>query len=437
MTFHPAPPDSGIVFRRVDLDGKPEIPAHVGQVNDTTRSTTLSKGNVKVHTVEHVLASFSGFEIDNAVVEINASEPPIADGSSREYCRMIQDAGVVQQDAAKEVYRVTEPIYFQLGETIMSIFPADTFKITCTSDDKLGRYTQHFSSDVTPDIWARDIAHARTFCFLEELEQLYKHGLIRGGSLENAVIIRDDAILTTEPMRYGNEFVRHKMLDIIGDLYLVGRRILGHVIATKPSHTGNCRLAQEVFDQINKPIVAAQSFTPPPQDALAETKPLPKSQRLSMDAEYKPESPVQDGASLDVVDIMKVLPHRYPFLMVDRVTKIDGNKITGVKNVTFNEPFFQGHFPGHPIMPGVLQLEAIAQVAGILTLKKAENLGKLAYFMAAENVKWRKPVKPGDILTIEVEVTRSRGKVNKAKGVCYVDGEEVSQAEVTFALIKE
>ena len=438
MTFHPAPPDTGIVFRRVDLDGKPEIPAQVGQVNETTRSTTLSKGNVKVHTVEHVLASFSGFEIDNAYVDIDASEPPIADGSSREYCRMIREAGIERQDAPKSTYTLTEPIHFQIGETIMSAFPSDTFKVTCTSDDQLGRYTQHFSSDVTPEKWETDIAHARTFCFFEELEQLYKHGLIRGGSLENAVIIRDDAVLTTEPMRYHNEFVRHKTLDIIGDLYLTGRRILAHIIATKPSHTGNCRLAGEILEQMNKPRVAAQSFTPPPaEEPTPPAKPAPKSERPAMEAEYKAESPVQDGASLDVVDIMKVLPHRYPFLMVDRVTKIDGKKITATKNVTFNEGYFQGHFPGHPIMPGVLQLEAIAQVAGILTLKKAENLGKLAYFMAAENVKWRKPVKPGDVLTIDVEIIRDRGKINKAKGICYVDGEEVSQAEVTFALVKE
>ena len=423
MTFLPANPGEGIRFRRVDLDGKPEIEARVENVIETNRSTTIGKGNVKIHTVEHVLATFAGYGIDNAIIELDSSEPPIADGSSREYCKMIESAGMVAQPEKKEIYSVIEPIQLQMGETEMTLFPGDTFKITCTSADKQGRFTQFHSAEITSKTWERDIAHARTFCFFEEIEYLIKNGLIRGGSLENAVVVRDDAVLTNEPLRYPNEFVRHKILDIIGDLSLVGMPIRGHLIAVKPSHSANCELARLIVSQIRKPMVTAQSFAPPPAEEHKSAKAAPSGLQ------------VKDGDVLDIIQVMKILPHRYPFLMIDKVTKVDGNRITAIKNVSINEPYFEGHFPNHPIMPGVLQLEAIAQAAGILTLKQAESVGKLAYFMAAESVKWRKPVRPGDCLVIDVELTKSRGKIGRAKGVCSVDGETVSEAEVTFMLV--
>ena len=422
MTFMPAAPNTGIRFRRVDLEGKPEIEADVEFVSATNRSTTLSKGNAKIHTVEHVLAAFAGAGIDNAVVELDANEPPIADGSSREYMRMIRTAGIVQQGEAREEYAVTAPIEFELGESVMSVFPHEKFKITCTSADKKGRFTQFLSIEINPDRWEKDISTARTFCFYEEIEFLIKSGLIKGGSLENAVVIREDAVLTTEPLRFPDEFVRHKILDIIGDLSLVRRPIRGHIIAARPGHQANTEMAKQIIAQMRRPLQAAQTFAPPPPAKPAAEK------------EGVPQ--VEDGMVLDTIQVMKILPHRYPFLMVDKVSKIDGNNITGVKNVSINEPFFQGHFPGHPIMPGVLQLEAIAQVAGILMLKQIENAGKIAYFMAAENVKWRKPVRPGDTLVIDVELTKARGKIGKAKGVCSVDGETVSEADVTFMLIE-
>ncbi len=425
MTFLPAAPGAGIRFRRVDLEGKPEIEARVENVVETNRSTTLGKGNTKIHTVEHVLATFAGFGVDNAIVELDANEPPIADGSAREYCKMIDEAGLQAQPEKREPYTVSEPIELQMGETEMALFPDDVFKLTCTSSDKQGRFTQMFSLELSPKTWERDLAHARTFCFFEEIEYLIKNGLIRGGSLENAVVVRDDAVLTTEPLRYPNEFVRHKMLDILGDLSLVGRPLCGHLIAVKPSHTANCELARLISAQMRKPLVTAQTFAPPPAPP-----------RAAGQAETAPAAiKLEDGMSLDNIQVMKILPHRYPFLMVDKVTKMEGNKITAIKNVSVNEPYFQGHFPNHPIMPGVLQLEAIAQTAGILTLRQAESFGKLAYFMAADNVKWRKPVRPGDTLVIEVELTKSRGKIGKAKGVCSVDGEPVSEAEVTFVLV--
>lgn len=430
MTFLPAPANSGIRFRRVDLADKPEIEARVENVAENNRSTTVAKGNVKVHTIEHVMAAFAGYCVDNAIVELDSNEPPIADGSSREFCRMIQEAGIVPQSERREPYKPITPVELLMGETEMAFFPDEGFKITCTSSDKHGRFTQFFSIEVTPKTWEKELSCARTFCFFEEIEYLIKNGLIRGGSLENAVVIRDDAVLTTEPLRYAEEFVRHKILDIIGDLALLGRPLQGHLIAVKPSHAANCEMARLIGAQIQKPIRAAQTFGPPPPPApkpAAASKVEPETQNALMQA-------INGNGALDPMQVMQILPHRFPFLMVDRVTKIEGNRIFAVKGVTINEPYFQGHFPGHPIMPGVLQLEAIAQAAGILMMKQAENAGQIAYFMSAEDVKWRKPVVPGDTLVIEVELTKSRGKIGKAKGVCKVRDEVVSEAEVTFML---
>jgi UDP-3-O-[3-hydroxymyristoyl] N-acetylglucosamine deacetylase/3-hydroxyacyl-[acyl-carrier-protein] dehydratase len=421
MTLLPAPPNAGIRFRRVDLDGKPEIEARIENVSDTTRSTTLSKGNVKVHTVEHVLAALSGCGIDNAVIELDANEPPIGDGSAKAYCEMVQSAGTVLQGERRNFIYLNTPLEVGIGETSMAVFPHERLKISCTSSDKQGRFTQFFSVEVTPETWERDVAAARTFCFFDEIQFLIKNGLIKGGSLENAVVIRDDAVLTNEPLRYPEEFVRHKVLDIIGDLALIGRPLCAHIVAIKPSHLVNCELARRLAERERKPAASTRAFAPPPAQRGAEV------------AAVEPDS----ATAMDINELMRILPHRYPFLMVDRVTRIEGNTITAVKNVTINEPYFQGHFPNHPIMPGVLQLEAIAQVAGILMLKQAENAGKIAYFMSAESVKWRKPVRPGDTLVIKVELTKSRGKIGKARGACSVNGEVVSEADVAFMLMEE
>ena len=436
MGFLPAPPESGLRFRRTDLDGRPEIEARAEFVTDTQRSTTLSKGGVKIHTVEHVLAAFAGAGVHNAVIEIDANEPPIADGSAREFARMIREAGLVAQPDPVAPYKVTAPIELTLGETQMAIFPYNGLKVTCTSADKGGRFTQFHSLEITPESWEKELSHARTFCFYEEIEFLIRNGLIKGGSLENAIVIREDAVLTNEPLRYAEEFVRHKILDIVGDLSLVGRPVHGHVVAVKPSHHANTELAKAIVAQMQKPMEQARTFSPPPAPATEKSSDKPAERRPANAATVTTtpepaEGSVRDGATLDVNEVMRLLPHRPPFLMVDRVLKIEGNKITALKQVSIGEPYFAGHFPGHPIMPGVLQLEAIAQVAGILMMRQAENAGKLAYFMSAEDVKWRKPVHPGDSLIIEVELTKSRGKIGRAKGTCLVDGEVVSEAVVT------
>lgn len=421
MTILPAPANSGVRFRRVDLEGKPEIEARVENVTETNRSTTIAKGNVKVHTVEHVLAALAGFGIDNAIVELDSNEPPIGDGSSREFSKIIQAAGVVPQAEKKEAFTPSEPIEMESGETLMTLFPDEGFKITCTSADKRGRFTQFYSVELTPKTWEKELAHARTFCFFEEIEQLIKNNLIKGGCLENAIVIRDDAVLTTEPLRYPEEFVRHKILDIVGDLSLVGKPIRGHLIAVKPGHATNCEFAKLIVAQMNKPLRVAQTFGPPPTNGNGAQE----------------EAAARRNVVMNIEEVQKLLPHRYPMLMIDCITALEDNRIEAVKNLTINEEFFLGHFPGHPIMPGVLQLEAMAQAAGLLMLKRGEAGPHLAYFMAADGVKWRKPVLPGDVLVIEAEIMKVRGKIAKAKGICKVGGEIVSEAEITFMLLPQ
>ncbi|MBX3734554.1 MAG: UDP-3-O-[3-hydroxymyristoyl] N-acetylglucosamine deacetylase [Verrucomicrobiae bacterium] len=437
LTFLPASPNTGLRFRRVDLEDRPELDARTELVVDTQRSTTLGRGAVRIHTVEHVLAALAGAGVTNAVIDLDANEPPIGDGSSREFARMLRDVGLEVQPDPIEPLRLTAPVEVQVGAAQMAAFPHPGLKLTCTSVDKGGRFTQFYSLEVTPESWERELSHARTFGFLDEIEHLYRNGLIRGASLENAIIVRDDAVLTNEPLRYPEEFVRHKMLDLVGDLALIGRPLHAHILAVRPSHQANTELARAILAQARKPLEAAQSFAPPPPEARPRAS-RTESRGPASAAVTTPDSTetvVRDGAVLDIDQVMKMLPHRPPFLMVDRVTRIAGNQITGLKQVTMGEPYFSGHFPGHPIMPGVLQLEAIAQVAGILLMRQADNLGKLAYFMSAEDVKWRKPVRPGDSLVINVELTKTRGRICKAKGVCTVNGETVSEAEVTFMLV--
>src|SRR5262249_51090111 len=267
-----------------DLEGKPEIEARVENVVENNRSTTLAKGNTRIHTVEHVLATFAGFGVDNAIVELDANEPPIGDGSAREYCKLIEAAGIVPQDDRREPYVISTPIELEMGETVMTLFPDDVFKISCTSSDKGGRFTQFYSLELSPKNWEKELSEARTFCFYEEIEFLIKNGLIRGGSLENAVVIRDDAVLTTEPLRYPDEFVRHKMLDIGGDLSLLGRPIHGHLVAVKPNHAANCELVRRISAQMRKP----QAFGPPPP---AKATPAPIQ-----------GGPVGDGEGATVLD---------------------------------------------------------------------------------------------------------------------------------------
>jgi UDP-3-O-[3-hydroxymyristoyl] N-acetylglucosamine deacetylase/3-hydroxyacyl-[acyl-carrier-protein] dehydratase len=409
LTLHPAAVGHGFKFRRKDLPDQPVIDAHVSLVKTVERATTLGEGAVKLHTVEHVISALVGMGVDNALVEMDANEPPIGDGSAQPYVELIRTAGIVDQTAPRLVFEVTEPMHLESkGGSLMTIVPDDKFRVSCTQVGPDGRFTQYYSTEITPAIYEKEIAPARTFVFYEDVKPLMDKGLIKGGSLENAVVVRGDSVLSKEPLRFRDEFARHKILDIVGDLALFGRTIKGHVIAVKPGHGPNTDLARALARQYAKAL------------ALVPPAVTPKG-----------------GEILDVTDVMKLLPHRYPFLLVDRIVSMDGEvKCTGVKSVTMNEWYFQGHFPGHPVMPGVLQLEAMAQVGSILLLRMPGNAGKIGYFMSADSVKFRKPVVPGDTIFIEVEMTQRKRMVVKAKGRCIVNNEVVSEAEMMFGLVE-
>jgi UDP-3-O-[3-hydroxymyristoyl] N-acetylglucosamine deacetylase/3-hydroxyacyl-[acyl-carrier-protein] dehydratase len=409
LTLKPAPEGHGFKFRRIDLPDQPFINADVDKVQTVERATTLAEGSVKVHTVEHVISALTGMGVDNALIEMDANEPPIGDGSSRPFVEMIRKAGIVAQPSPRRVWEIRETIHQETADgTLITIVPCKTFKISVTNVGPDGRFTQYFSSEITPEKYEKEVAPARTFVYYEDVKPLLEKGLIKGGSLESAVVIRGDEIMSKEPMRFNNEFARHKALDIIGDLMLSGVRIHGHVIAVKPGHGPNTKMAATLkaeYQRMRSMVPAAVS--------------------------------IPDGESvLDIHEVLKILPHRYPFLMVDRIIDCLGeNKCTGLKNVTMNEPYFPGHFPGHPIMPGVLQLEAMAQVSSVLMLRKPENVGKIGYFMSADNVKWRRPVLPGDTLLIETEIIKIRGSIGQTRCRCLVNNEVVSEAELKFALM--
>ncbi len=409
LTIKPAPEDHGFKFRRVDLDDQPFIQADVDKVQTVERATTLAEGSVKVHTVEHVLSALTGMGVDNALIEMDANEPPIGDGSARPFVELIKKVGIAPQNKPRRVWEIREPIYLETGDgTHITILPSRTLKVSITNVGPEGRFTQYFSCEVTPELYEKEIAPARTFVYYEDVKPLLDKGLIKGGSLESAVVIRGNEIMSKEPVRFPNEFARHKALDIIGDLMLAGMKFTGHVIAVKPGHGSNTQMAAKMKEEYNR----MRAMIPPPVM-------LPEGEGV-----------------LDINEVQSILPHRYPFLMVDRIVDLNSeSKCTGMKNVTANEPFFPGHFPGHPIMPGVLQLEAMAQVSSVLMLRKPENQGKIGYFMSANNVKWRRPVLPGDTLIIETEILKMRGSIGQTSCRCLVNGEIVSEAELKFALV--
>ncbi len=411
LTIQPAPPNSGIKFKRKDLQDEPTVDATIANVKTVERATTIGEGTMRVHTVEHVLSALSALGVDNAVVEMDANEPPIGDGSALMFVEAIRKAGLVAQEAPRAFFRVREPISVETkGGSLLVLLPDDQFRISCTQAGPNGRFTQFFSTAITPAIYEREIAPARTFVYYEDVQPLMEKNLIKGGSLENAIVVRGDSVLSKEPLRFADEFVRHKILDIIGDLALFGRAIRGHVVAVKPGHSANTDLARA--------LAKAQAAT----EAM-----LPKR-----------NFPSDEGA-LDINAVMAILPHRYPFLMIDRILSFDGDtKCVGIKSVTINEPFFQGHFPGHPVMPGVLQVEAMAQVASVLMMRISKSASRVGYFMSADGVKFRKPVFPGDTLIIHAELTKARGnKLAKAMCKCVVNDAVVSEGELMFTFLDQ
>jgi UDP-3-O-[3-hydroxymyristoyl] N-acetylglucosamine deacetylase/3-hydroxyacyl-[acyl-carrier-protein] dehydratase len=390
-------PGRGIVFRRADLPGAPEIPARLSQVHSTDRRTALGDAERSVETVEHLLAAAAALQIDDLTVELDGPEPPIGDGSFSLYLDALRDAGTAVQPGEPVIYRVTAPFHLSEGESSYVVAPAPVLRLTTTIEwnhPLIGR--QAGSYDITPDQFASELAPARTFGFLREAETLHARGLARGAALESTLVLSEDG-LVGGALRWPDEFVRHKAGDIVGDLALMGGRVQAHIVATRPSHQGNIALARWL-------------------------------QRTGQ----------RDGGTvMDIGRILDVIPHRYPMLLVDRIIEVEGTKrIVGIKNVTINEPFFQGHFPGHPIMPGVLIIEAMAQVGGMLLLGTIEDPDqKVVYFMSLDHVKFRRPVLPGDQLRCELEMLQNRGRTCRMKGIAYVDGNVVAEAEMMARVV--
>jgi UDP-3-O-[3-hydroxymyristoyl] N-acetylglucosamine deacetylase/3-hydroxyacyl-[acyl-carrier-protein] dehydratase len=412
VTFKPAPENSGITFFRVDIKDSPPIPANIDYVVDVSRGTTIGIGEAKVHTVEHALAAMVGLGIDNLNIELDAEEIPNGDGSSLPVMSTLQKAGIVEQEAEKQYITVDRPIYYRQGDVTLSILPSDEMRVSMTiAYDHVAIGTQYASYTITEDSFAREIAPARTFCFLREVKMLQEKGLIRGGSLESAVVIGDDTILNDE-LRFPDEFVRHKILDLIGDMYLLGRPVKGHVVGVKGGHEKNVLFSKQIRDTMangngkrhaNQP--ALPSLNTPP--------------------------------ALDVNKIMKILPHRYPFLLVDRILSfVPMERVTGIKNVSVNEPFFQGHWPETPVMPGVMIIEAMAQVSAVLIFgDNRDPDGKLAFFLGVDKARFRRTVVPGDQLLIECEMVRRRKNACKVAAKALVDGAVVAEAVMTFGLM--
>ncbi|MGE5430220.1 MAG: bifunctional UDP-3-O-[3-hydroxymyristoyl] N-acetylglucosamine deacetylase/3-hydroxyacyl-ACP dehydratase [Syntrophomonadaceae bacterium] len=436
MTFMPAPENCGIKFIRVDLGGNPEIPAIAENVVDISRGTTIGIGEAKVHTVEHVLASIAGLQIDNIIIELDGNEPPIGDGSALPYVKILLEAGLQQQDAPKDYLIIDETVQYhnEEGQTDIVALPLDNFRVTVMVDYQnpaLG--SQHSGLFDLEKEFVDEFAPARTFSFLSEIEMLADRGLIKGGNLDNAVVIVDKQVsegeleeltkkiglegkitlgntgfLNDKTLRFKNEPVRHKLLDMLGDLALIGAPIKAQILAARPGHKANVEFAKQVRK-------------------LYQQKKLVKKYQFVK----------TEGVVFDADAIQRILPHRYPFLLVDKITHLEfDKKVIGVKSVTQNEPFFPGHFPGRPIMPGVLQLEAMAQTGGILLLNAfLDPSEKLVYFMQINNAKFRKPVIPGDQLVMEVELVTRKSRTAILTAKAYVDNVLVTEAEFMAAII--
>jgi UDP-3-O-[3-hydroxymyristoyl] N-acetylglucosamine deacetylase/3-hydroxyacyl-[acyl-carrier-protein] dehydratase len=409
VRFVPAPVNSGVRFIRSDLPNRPSIPARIDFALDHTsdpRRTTLDNGEITVGTVEHVLAAVAGLGIDNLDIEISSAEPCEPDGSSRPFARTLQEAGLVDQECLRHYYQTKRPISFQENGTQRILLPHDGLKITFTIDypNKLVG-TQYASFELDTDVFLTEIASARTFAMFEDVEPLRASGLIKGGSLANAVVVTKDEIRSDEPLRFDDEFVRHKVLDLIGDLSLLGMPLKGHVICVRGGHAVNVAFVKKLMEEARK--------------------------------SYRWRRPGQASISLDINAIEQIMPHRYPMLLVDKIVHlVDRDRVTGIKNVTINEPFFQGHFPGHPIMPAVLIIEAMAQTGGVLLLNTVERPEtKLMYFIGIDNAKFRKPVLPGDTLRFELKLVKLKQRFCKMRGEAYVDDELVAEADLLSTIV--
>jgi len=411
ITFKPAPPNAGITFVRTDAPSRPTIQvkcSNVRQIEEQSRRTTLGENYFEVHTVEHVLSALYGLGIDNAMIELDSDEPPEPeDGSVASYIDILNSAGrLPQPDAPRKILKITEPVSVSCFGADLAVIPYDGLRISFTIDyghPVLG--AQYLSLEIEPDTFVKEIAPARTFCFYNEVKALQEKNLIRGGTLDNAIVIGEEGILNREPLRFKDEFVRHKILDLVGDLSLLGSRISGHVISAKSGHASNVQFVKKIEETYAKK------------------------------ARYSVSSLGQ--GNWEVAHVMRILPHRYPFLLVDRILEMEPeHRIVGMKNVTINEPFFQGHFPGNPIMPGVLIIEAMGQVGGLMLFNSVDHPDDwLVYFTGVDKVRFRKPVLPGDQVIFELEMIKRRGTVCVMHGIAKVEGKVVAEADLMAMLV--
>jgi UDP-3-O-[3-hydroxymyristoyl] N-acetylglucosamine deacetylase/3-hydroxyacyl-[acyl-carrier-protein] dehydratase len=401
----PADAGSGIVFRRVDLPGKPEVPARIDFAHPRPRCSALKNGAAEVTTTEHLLAGLLALQVDNAVVEVHGPEVPGMDGSSRPFVEAIRGAGVTELKAACESFEPVEPIHVQEGEAALVALPREEgLRVTYTLGyDRPRVVRQTITVDITPETFAAEIAPARTFVTSEEVERLRSAGLGRGAGAENTLVLGEDREADERGLRFEDEYVRHKVLDLVGDLALLGRPVQAHVIAHRTGHAANRALVE----------------------------------RMALEMHRREEvGYVRRGTGFDIREIMRVLPHRYPFLLVDRVIEVEGFKrAVGIKNVSANEPFFQGHYPGNPILPAVLTLEALAQLAGILLLRKLDAAGKVAVFLGMDKVRLRRAVVPGDQLRLIVETLHLGRRGGKVHARATVRDTLVAEADMKFMLV--
>jgi len=433
MRILPAAAHSGIRFRRTDLPGRPEIPALTEFVSDTRRSTTLSREGATVQTVEHTLAALAGLQIDNVIIEIDASETPAGDGSSAVFVDAIRKAGIQIQDAEREYFHLTDSFVVNGNGkgNMISAAPGNEFAVNVIVEFDSESMANQEATMNRMEEFESSFANARTFCFLHEVEALADAGLIKGGDIERALVlvtktvpkeqieklakrfglpaleVREGGVLGIQASRHENEPARHKLLDLVGDLSLAGKPIRGSITAKRPGHQINVELAKKIRTMIKE----------------AEIR---KKYQASED----------EGIVFDINAIQRILPHRYPFLLVDRITRFSQDHIEGIKNVTINEPFFQGHFPGNPIMPGVLQLEAMGQIGGILLLNKLPDPEKIwVYFVGMDNVKFKNLVRPGDTIHFKLDLVAFKRNICKMTGQGYVDGKLVCSADLTAAFV--